>query len=105
MVQPLPGWHIYKPPQAAADQSVACPAKKKMITMRLSLAVLYPGAEINNQSLRSKHYLGTRAIILSGPPLPFFIFMGSATTYAPLAGSLSMLATFSKPMIFSLSRI
>jgi hypothetical protein len=34
-----------------------------------------------------KYHHFTHAIILNGPPLPCSIFIGSATTYAPLAGS------------------
>jgi hypothetical protein len=43
---------------------------------------------------------GIIATIRKGPPLPPFIFIGNAITNAPLTGSLSRLATFSKPGIF-----
>lgn len=35
-----------------------------------------------------RHFFSaTHATMRSGPPLPSLIFMGSATTYAPVAGS------------------
>ncbi len=40
---------------------------------------------------------GSRATIRTGPPEPPAIFIGSATTQAPVAGSRSSAATFSSP--------
>jgi hypothetical protein len=41
----------------------------------------------------------------NGPPLPFPIFMGKATTYNPVGGNLSNAATFSNPGLFAPKRI
>ena len=51
------------------------------------------------------HRSGTYPTIRSGPPLPPSIFMGRATAAAPVAGSWSRLATFSKPATFCAYRI
>lgn len=48
---------------------------------------------------------GTHPTILSGPPLPPSIFIGSATIPAPVAGSRSRFVRFSKPTMLSLYRI
>src|SRR5262249_47189785 len=40
---------------------------------------------------------GTRATIRSGPPEPPAIFIGSATTHAPVSGTASRPSTFSSP--------
>ena len=40
-------------------------------------------------------HLGVRAMIRTGPPLPPAIFIGRATTNAPVAGTASSAATFS----------
>ena len=44
---------------------------------------------------------GSQAIILNGPPEPFLIFIGKATTYEPLIASCSRLATFSNAGILA----
>jgi len=49
-------------------------------------------------------YCGTTATILSGPPLPPRIFIGSATTKLPVRGSRSSCATFSNAGMFAAIR-
>lgn len=50
------------------------------------------------------YLLGIKATIRKGPPLPPFIFMGSATMIAPLLGNLSRFVTFSKPGTLCLNK-
>ena len=45
------------------------------------------------------------AKILSGPPVPWVIFIGRANTVAPLDGNLSRLAKFTYPGMFALNNV
>ena len=59
------------------------------------------GGHAQRASHEALRFHGTYATIRSGPPLPSLIFIGSASTKLPVAGSCSRCATFSNPGMFA----